>query len=146
MAMIRPMMPEDVKNCISAFISAYNGAPWDNRWNEDTAVRYLGEFQSHPRAVGYVDVRNGRITGAIFAHGKTWYTRDEVFVDELFVRREDQGKGIGKALLCRMEEYCRENGLAGVTLLTDRRMPAADFYGKTGYSCVDPIVFYYKKV
>ena len=146
MAMIRPMTPEDVKNCVSAFISAYNGAPWDNHWNEDTAVRYLGEFRTHARAACYVDEKDGRITGAIFAHGRAWYTRDEVFVDELFVHRDFQGQGIGKALLGHLEEYCRENALAGVTLLTDRRMPAADFYSRMGYLCVDSIVFYYKKV
>lgn len=143
--MIRPMLPEDVKNCVPAMIAAYNGVPWDNHWDEHTAARYLGEFHSHARATGFVDERDGRIAGAIFAHGKTWYTHDEVFVDELFVHRNYQGQGIGKALLGRMEEYCRENALAGVTLLTDQRMPSAEFYRRMGYSCVDSIVFYYKK-
>ncbi len=144
--MIRPMLPEDVKDCVPALLSAYNGKPWDNHWTEETAERYLGEFQTHPRVVGYVDEREGRVAGALFAHGRTWWTRDEVFVDELFVHRDYQGQGIGKALLFHIEEYCREHGLAGTTLLTDRRMPAAGFYDKTGYSHVDHIVFYYKTV
>lgn len=144
--MIRRRTPEDTAACVPALMSAYNGPPWENHWSEATALGYLGELAAAPRALGWVDERDGRIAGALFAHERTWWTRDEIFVDELFVHRDFQGQGIGRALLRSAEAHCAENGLAGVTLLTDRNMPAMGFYRSGGYTSAGHVVFLYKNV
>ncbi len=144
--MLRPYQEDDLPGCVLALIAAYNGEPWHNRWTEETATRYLKEFAGAPHFVCWVAMEEGRLAGALFGHRKTWWTQDELFVDELFIHPDFQGKGHGKRLLQAAEEHCRENGLAGVTLLTDRHMPAMAFYKQNGYELNDHVAFLYRVV
>lgn len=95
--------------------------------------------------IGFVAVECGEIAGAVFAHRKTWWTNDEIFVDELFVSPDHQGQGCGKLLLEAVEQIARQSGWGGVTLLTNRYHPAKSFYEKNGYSVADHVIFMYKE-
>ena len=144
--MIRTYEPGDLNDCAHLLMAAYNGAPWENHWTEETASRYLREFSSSPDFVGYIALEGDKPVGALFAHRKTWWTQDELYVDELFVKPEFHRKGYGKQLLTAAEEHCRDNGLAGVTLLTNRHMPAKAFYDRNGYAQADHVIYMYKVV
>ena len=86
------------------------------------------------------------IVGAMFAHRKTWWTNDEIFIDELFIKPDRQRQGYGKMLMDRAEELSKELGLGGVTLLTNRYHPAKLFYEKNGYIGAEHVIFMYKEV
>ncbi len=144
--LIRQLQPEDIAACSSLLIEAYNGAPWNNYWTIETGTRYLSEFAACPNFIGFVAEEGVNIIGALFAHRRTWWTQDEVYVDELFVQPASQGKGCGKNLLQHAEDYCKANGLAGLTLLTDRNMPAKEFYERNGYALAEHVIFFYKVV
>ena len=143
---IRPYQSGDLSGCVQLFMAAYNGEPWRNHWTEDTAMRYLKEFAEYKRFLGWVALEGGQLAGALFGRRKVWWTNDELFVEELFIHPEHQGKGHGKRLLQVAEEYCAKTGLAGVTLLTDRNMPAMAFYKQNGYETADHVTFLYKVV
>lgn len=130
--------------CVALLIDTYNRPPWDYHWSPEVARRYLEEFTATPRSVGFVIREDGRIVAAAFCHERTWWTDEELFVDELFVESARQGRGLGTALLRHLEGYARERKLAGITLLTHRNMPAAGFYGANGFSEAGHVVFLYK--
>jgi len=132
--------------CVQAFMKAYNGAPWNSHWTSETADRYLKEIAANPRFVGFVVIEGGEVAGAAFCREKTWWTNDELYVEEFFLSPEHQRKGFGKALLAHIEDYIRQRGLAGFTLLTDRFMPSVDFYEKNGFAKGEHVVFMYKVV
>jgi len=144
--MIQPYQKEDLPGCVQMLMAAYNGEPWRNHWTEETGSRYLSEYADAAHFVGWVALEEGRLAGALFGHRKVWWTQDELFVDELFVHPDFQGKGHGKRLLQTAQEHCANNGLAGVTLLTDRHMPSLAFYQQNGYSVGDHVIFMYKVV
>ncbi len=144
--MIRPYENNDLSGCVQMLMAAYNGEPWRNHWTEDTGSRYLLEFAASPHFVGWVALDHDQLAGALFGRRKTWWTQDELYVDELFVHPDFQGKGHGKQLLHAAEEHCVKNGLAGVTLLTDKNMPANAFYEQNGYATADHVIFLYKVV
>lgn len=85
------------------------------------------------------------IVGAMFAHRKSWWTNDEIFVDELFIKPDRQRHGYGKILMEQAERLSKELGLGGVTLLTDKYHPAKLFYEKNGYTTADHVIFMYKE-
>ncbi len=144
---IREWEQDDGEACVRVLLDAYNREPWNNQWTRETAERYLGEFVSSKDFFGFVACREGgEVVGAMFAHGKTWWTGDEAYVDELFVRSDCQRQGYGKALIRQGEDYCKTKGLTGLTLLTNRYMPAKDFYEKNGYKLAEHIAFLYKDV
>ena len=143
---IRPYQSGDLSGCVQLLMAAYNGDPWRNHWTEETATRYLQDFAQYKGFLGWVTLDNGQLTGALFGRRKVWWTNDELFVDELFVHPDHQGKGHGKRLLQAAEDYCIQTGLAGVTLLTDRNMPAMAFYKQNGYETAGHVTFLYKVV
>ena len=100
----------------------------------------------HKNFIGYVVYEDEDVVGAIFAHRKTWWMGDELYVGELFVNPEKQGKAYGTTLLSKMEDYTKEQGLSRVTLWTDKNLPAREFYNRNEYKSADDIVFLYKNI
>ena len=104
--MIREFHPDDMETCVHLLIEAYNGEPWNCHWTIETATRYLKEFVSNDKFVGFVLCDNETIVGALFAHRKTWWTNDELFVDELYITPRLQRQGYGERLLTHAE-HCQ---------------------------------------
>lgn len=144
--MIREFQPDDLEACVHLLIAAYNGEPWNHHWTVETATRYLNEFVSNENFVGFVICEGTTIVGAMFAHRKTWWTKDELFVDEVYVTPRLQRQGYGTRLLAHAEGYAKASDFAGLTLLTNRYMPAAGFYVKHGYVHAEHVVFMYKEL
>lgn len=144
--MITDFRHEHLEQCVGCFTAAYNGEPWNNHWTTVTATRYLQELVRNPRFVGLTLWHDSRVIGAVFCHERTWWNNDELYIDELFIVPDCQRQGYGTQLLASVERLVREKKLAGITLLTDRRMPSADFYNKNGFCEGSHIVFMYKVV
>lgn len=143
---IRKLLIDDIETCSKLLIATYNPSPWNNHWTEETAKRYLLEFTSNDRFIGFVIEENDQIVGAMFAHRKVWWTNDEIFIDELFIHPDQQGRGYGQLLMEKVEELSKELGLGGVTLLTNSHLPAKLFYENKGYVVAENIVFMYKEI
>jgi aminoglycoside 6'-N-acetyltransferase I len=144
--MIREFYPDDMETCVRLLVEAYNGEPWNNHWTIETATRYLNEFVSNDNFVGFVACENEAVVGAMFAHRKTWWTNDELFVDELYVTPHLQRQGYGESLLAHAERYAKSRNLAGLTLLTNGYFPAKKFYEKHRYVQAEHVIFMYKKL
>ena len=144
--MIRKFHPDDMPTCVALLVEAYTGEPWNCHWTRETATRYLTEYVSNANFVGFVIGDNTIIIGAMFAHRKTWWTQDELFVDEVYIAPRFQRQGFGAQLLLHAESYAKANNLAGLTLLTNRSMPATAFYLKHSYVQAEHVVFMYKEL
>lgn len=143
---IRDMKSADIAACADILCSVYNNDLWQNRWERATAIEYLTDFFCMAKFVGYVMVENGEILGALFAREKVWWSGSEVYVEELFVKQSHQSKGCGTMLIKHVEQYVLENGLAGITLCTNRHAPAADFYRRNGFRDCEHVLFLCKEM
>ena len=143
---IRKMKREDVSACADIMCSVYNNEMWRCRWSKEMAIEYLTDFYSMKKFVGYVMEAEGEIVGGLFAHEKVWWNNSEVFVEEMFVKPEHQGKGYGTLLLKEVEKYIGEKGLAGITLSTNRYAPAPLFYKKNGFVDCEHVLFMCKEM
>ena len=143
--LIRKMERDDIALCADILCSVYNNEMWQCRWTDKTAREYLTDFFEGRKFVGYV-LEDGRdIIGGIFAHEKVWWNNSEIFVEEMFVKPEQQQKGYGSMLLGQIEKYVNENGLAGITLSTNKYAPAPNFYRKNGFSDCEHVLFMAKE-
>ena len=143
---VKAFEQNDLAGCVSSFMSAYNRMPWNYKWTEQHAAAYLTEYVVNNNFVGFVLFEGMEIRAALFAHHRTWWTGNQLFVDELFVANEQQGLGYGKVLMLKAEDYCKQNKLAMVTLMTNKLMPSMKFYESIGYTRVDQFVFLFKQV
>jgi GNAT superfamily N-acetyltransferase len=71
---------------------------------------------------------------AVFFHNySTWWGRRGIYLEDLFVRPEMRGKGIGKALLQSVARIARDRECARVEwAVLDWNQPAIDFYRSLG--------------
>ena len=142
--MIRKYAQKDLPECAGLLVAAYNNEQWKGRWSFQDACSCLLEFVGEPRFVGYVLEADGKIAAAAFAKERTCDNGSELFVEDFFVDPAFQRKGFGTALLGALEDHVRENGLEGITLLTNRFLPSSDFYRKHGFSEAGHVQFLYK--
>lgn len=57
-----------------------------------------------------------------------------LLLEDVIVRREHRGGGLGRRLVEYVQDWAREQGMTRVTLLADRdNQPALDFYRKLGF-------------
>ena len=68
-----------------------------------------------------------------FFHYSTWLGQPGLYLEDLFVKPELRGKGIGKALLVHLAQIAlRENCYGMRWQVLDWNQPAIDFYEKLG--------------
>jgi GNAT superfamily N-acetyltransferase len=68
----------------------------------------------------------------------TWEGRPGLFLEDLFVREQFRGKGIGRALLARVAGIARRENCYGVRWeVLDWNQPAIDFYKRLGATFLD---------
>jgi GNAT superfamily N-acetyltransferase len=150
MARIRPVRPEDVP-AIDAMIrelAAYERAPdavvatpadlhaalFTNEKSGGTGPALFGhvvevEGTGGPRLAGFA---------LWFLNYSTWLGRHGLYLEDLYVREADRGRGYGEALLATLARICVERGFGRFEFwVLDWNTPALDFYRARGAVAMD---------
>jgi len=143
---IRPFTQNDIEQCAGLYMQAYNRPPWNYNFTREKAAKYLTEYTDRGRFVGFALLEEDVIVGAMLGHSKTWWTNDLLYIDELFVAPDSRGKGYGKALLAHAENYASDQGFEVITLMTNKHMPAFEFYNHVDYMQAEHFVFLFKPI
>lgn len=139
--MIREMTFDDLPACAEILCLVYNNDLWRSRWERSTAEQYLTDLFHAPHFLGCVLEEEGRTVAGLFAREKVWWSGNEIYVEELFVLPQYQGRGFGARLMEQVERHVKEKGLAGITLSTNRYVPARQFYRKLGFTECEHVLF-----
>ena len=133
---VRPTRPADV-----ASLPAIERAAGE-RFREDPELAWLadGEVISAEHHLEYVErglswlaLANDQPVGFILAEAHP----SSLFIVELSVDLEWQGKGIGRQLIACVADHARKRGLTALTLTTFRDVPwNAPFYAKLGFEYI----------
>lgn len=137
---IRSATPADL-SLIAQFIrdlAAYEKLAHEVRFDEAT----LGDKLFGPRP--YAEVLIGEIDGtaqgfALFFHNfSTFEGRPGLYLEDLFVRPEARGSGLGKALLAHLAALCVERDCARLEWsVLDWNAPSIGFYQNLGARMMD---------
>ena len=116
---IRPATVADVPIILELIraLAEYERAPNDVVATEEILLLFEGK-----NAVGF----------AVFFHNfSTWLGRPGLYLEDLFVRPEDRGKGYGRALLIELAKIARERNCGRMEwAVLDWNEPAIQFYRK----------------
>jgi GNAT superfamily N-acetyltransferase len=97
-------------------------------------------FAPQPRLFCDIAEWNGEAAGfAIwFLNFSTFRGRHGIYLEDIFVRPEHRGRGIGKALMTRLAQRCVEDGYARIEwAVLDWNAPSIAFYRSIGASVMD---------
>jgi GNAT superfamily N-acetyltransferase len=135
MISIRPATRTDV-GLILEFIrglAEYERAPESAVATADDIIR--DGFSSNPKFRVVIAEWNGQPAGFafFFYHYSTWLGRPGIYLEDLFVRPEFRGRGIGKALLVHLAQIAvRENCYGMRWQVLDWNTPSIEFYELLG--------------
>jgi aminoglycoside 6'-N-acetyltransferase I len=141
-ANVRLMDKSDLEPCSELMLKVFSGEPWFDQWDSVLHVQqYLAEFMDNPVFLGFVIEQEGKILGASFGHTKSWYSGKEYYIQEYFIDTDLQGSGLGSALMNGMKAYLSSVHVHCMVLLTEKDLPAEDFYRKHGFEVKKDIIF-----
>ena len=119
-------------------LATYERAPNKVTATEKGLVEVL--FGEKPAAEVLLAFENEAAIGfAVFFHNfSTWLGRPGLYLEDLFVRPEDRGKGYGRALLVHIAKIARNRGCGRMEwAVLDWNEPAIQFYRKLGAKSMD---------
>ncbi|PYK82620.1 MAG: N-acetyltransferase [Verrucomicrobia bacterium] len=119
-------------------LATYERAPNEVTATEDGLSKVL--FGEKPAAEVLLAFENETAVGfAVFFHNfSTWLGRPGLYLEDLFVRPEDRGKGYGRALLIHLAKIARDRGCGRMEwAVLDWNEPAIQFYRKLGAKPMD---------
>ena len=137
---IRPATAADVPVILELIraLATYERAPNGVTATEDGLNKVL--FGEKPAAEVLLAFENETAVGfAVFFHNfSTWLGRPGLYLEDLFVRPEDRGKGYGRALLIHLAKIARDRGCGRMEwAVLDWNDPAIQFYHKLGAKPMD---------
>jgi len=135
----------DLIKCTETFIKVFNDEPWNDEWTFTNAQKYLLDFYNTPGFLGILAIENKEVIGFIFGVHRTWWSGNEFYIHEMCVESQRQNRGIGKSLLDYLIKSLG-NKISNITLLTDRGIPAEEFYKKNGFEEIERLIFLSKNI
>jgi GNAT superfamily N-acetyltransferase len=132
---IRPATVGDLSMILELIraLATYERAPNEVTATESGLKEVL--FGKKPAAEVLLAFEKDRPVGfAVFFHNfSTWLGRPGLYLEDLFVRPEDRGKGYGRALLVHLAKIARDRDCGRMEwAVLDWNEPAIKFYRKLG--------------
>jgi len=143
--LIRPSTSEDVPLILDFIrgIAEYEKLSYEVTATEaDIRESFFGK---HPAAECILAFWDGRPSGfAVYFHNfSTFLGKAGLYLEDLFVRQEFRGKGIGRALLLHLAGIARERKCRRYEwAVLDWNTPAIEFYKKLGAKPMDEWTVY----
>ena len=94
----------------------------------------------------YGSYEGERLLALSMGRVKHWFEGTEYCVDELCVAREIQRRGVGTQFVRAVERDLAGRGISHIFLLTERGVPAYQFYLKAGFRELPGSVTFVKRV
>jgi GNAT superfamily N-acetyltransferase len=137
---VRPASPDDLTLIASLIreLAEYEKLAHEVRFDEATLARHL--FGPRPMAEAVIGEVDGVAEGfALFFHNfSTFEGKPGIYLEDLFVRPEARGAGLGKALLAHLAALAVERDCARLEWwVLDWNTPSIGFYKSLGAKPMD---------
>ena len=145
--LFRQLGPEDLGIIRELFVGVFTSEPWNDDWSDEEQLRsYLWDLVGQNTSLTYGLFEDGVLAALSMGHIRHWYTGTEYYIDELCVRKSQQGIGLGTLFLRKIEQAIGEIGLSQIFLQTEKTVPAYDFYRKNGFIELKDHVSFAKRI
>jgi len=132
---VRRARPDDVPALVELVygLAEYERAPDECKLTPEQLETAL--FGDSPKVFCHVAEHEGVVAGCAiwFLSFSTWRGVHGIYLEDLFVRPETRGSGLGKALLTALAQECVRNGYERLEWsVLNWNTPAIDFYKSLG--------------
>ncbi len=145
--MIRKLTLQDLNLAQDLFLSVFSKEPWNDEWDlESQLPSYMIDLMGNPNSLclGYED--KGKLIGLSLGYTFHWWQGTDYFIKEFCIDASLQGEGHGKKFMAEIEAYLAQHSIKALWLLTEKTVPAYDFYHKNGFTELKDNVMFAKSV
>ena len=132
---IRPATPADVAHIRSMIVELAVFEKLEHQVIATEALLHEGLFGVRPACEAIIGESHGEVVCfALFFHNfSTFLTRKGLYLEDLYVRQSQRGKGFGKAMLARLAQIAVERACGRFEWsVLDWNEPAIQFYKSVG--------------
>ena len=116
------------------FVGVFTKEPWNDDWSDQEQLdMYINDLVGQGYSLTYGLFDDNEMIGLSMGYIKHWYSGTEYIINELCIKTDRQGSGAGTFFVSEIEKAIKELGLKQIFLLTDKNVPAYEFYKKNGY-------------
>lgn len=127
------------------FVSVFSNEPWNDDWSDKSQLHaYMTELIDNRNSLVFGLFIDNNIVGLSMGYVKHWYEGTEYVINEFCVKTEKQGQGLGSIFIELIDGSIKKRGINTIFLLTDRNVPAYDFYKKNGFTELESNVAFYR--
>jgi len=142
---VRRLSMADILPIKELFVGVFTNEPWNDDWSDEAQlVRYLEDIAGNENSLSLGLYGDGELWGIALGTVIHWYTGTEYYIREFCVRRDSQGKGLGRQFMIKIEEVLKADGIHSIILSTDVDTPAHGFYLKNGFAELPKSRFFHK--
>jgi len=139
---IRKSTKKDFKEIAEILMEESSKKPYNEKYTLKIAIREIRNFSQDEL---YVATTEKRIIGFI-ATQVTSETEKRAYIQELWLRLDYQGKGIGKNLVEFIEKMYKKKGIKIIRLTAKKNARAFNFYKKIKYKEIKDLIYMEKKL
>ena len=146
MTELKELSLDDLEEIKALFRSVFTSPPWNEDWSdEEQLTNYLLDLMEVRTPVDLGLYEDGVLVGISIGNIHHWCRGTEYFIEELCIRTEHQGKGLGTRFFKLIEEYIKERGINQIFLMTENNVPAYGFYKKLGFTELTSHVSFFRE-
>jgi len=139
---IRKAKKGDLKEIAEIFRVETTKEPYIQDWNKKTALEKIKELFKEQDI--FIVALGDKIAGFITIEVDK--SKKKIYIDELWLRAEYQGKGIGTNLMNFAEDYYKKIGIKTITVMANQKARAVEFYEKLNYKVKHKFIYFIKKI
>ena len=128
----RELKAEDVPLLLPLYIDYYNTVE-GACWTDETAGKRIRQVIGIPGSFGLTAELSGETAGFLMGYFQQYDDLIAYDLEEIVIRRELQGMGLGSRLLAAVAQRAKEKGAAMIQLSSVNDEMHAHFYGKFGF-------------
>ena len=129
---IKKATRQEYKEISLIFKREYGKNPYHEKWTEESAFEKIKEY-SHQNSI-LIAEKEKTIMGFIIFSEFLWDDGPRIFIDELVIKEKFQKQGLGRKLIQEVEDFFKNKGKVGITLLAHKEAKAIEFYKKLGFN------------
>jgi GNAT superfamily N-acetyltransferase len=142
---IRKIESRDLEACAKILEQAYSKAPYNEVFQESSALRYIEGKYKNCGEHSFVAVNDqDEVLGFIFLNISSWTDGLQAILEEIVVDVNLQGTGVGKLLMIYSNDYLKSLGAKSLMLWAKNDSQPIDFYKKNGYEPAEDFVVMFK--
>lgn len=143
---LKELTIENLNEIRELFRSVFTAPPWNDDWSDEEQLdNYLKDLMCVRTPLILALFKEEEMIGIAIGNIRHWHSGTEYFIEELCIRTDMQKQGHGRKFLQLIEDYLKEHGLHQIFLMTERHVPAYQFYKDLGFEELPEHVSFFRE-